>query len=76
MSYVLCLTITFVNWLKFSFCEIYGSKKGKTTKFFCLLFIVVFGSGIRDPGFEINIPDPQHCLKQNKVRKRSYGAAA
>jgi hypothetical protein len=43
-----------------------------TTNFFSpLSFVVVFGSGIRDPGFRmdknqdpgfgINIPDPQHC---------------
>jgi hypothetical protein len=25
-----------------------------------LSFVALFGSGIRDPGFGINIPDPQH----------------
>jgi hypothetical protein len=29
--------------------------------FFTPLFYAVFGSGIRDPGSGINIPDPQHC---------------
>jgi hypothetical protein len=49
-----------------------------TKKFFPpLSFLPVFGSGIRDPGSGmgknqdpgsgINIPDPQHCLKHNKV---------
>jgi hypothetical protein len=44
-----------------------------TTNFFSpLSFVAVFGSGIRDPGWvkirirdpgsEINIPDPQHCI--------------
>jgi hypothetical protein len=33
-----------------------------------------FGSGIRDakksdPGFGINIPDPPHCTKVDKIKK-------
>jgi hypothetical protein len=36
------------------------------TKFFFspLSFVAVLGSGIRDPGSGINIPDPPHCIVQ------------
>jgi hypothetical protein len=34
-----------------------------TSNFFSpLSFVAVFGSGIQDPGSEINIPDPQHTV--------------
>jgi hypothetical protein len=56
-----------------SFVKFVATKKGMTTNFFSpLSFVAVFGSGIRDPGsgmgknqdpgFGLNIPDPQHCL--------------
>jgi hypothetical protein len=37
-----------------------------TNNFLPLSFIAVFGSGIRDPGSGINIPDPQHWTKVKK----------
>jgi hypothetical protein len=44
-------------------------KKGYDNKFFSpLSFIAVFGSGIRDPGSGINIPDPQHWLRLEVVK--------
>jgi hypothetical protein len=58
----------------FNFVKFVATKKGLTKIFFSpLSFVVVFGSGIRDPGSGmdknqdpgsgINIPDPQHCLQ-------------
>jgi hypothetical protein len=54
---------------KQNFVKFKATKKGMTT-IFLPLFVVVFGSGIRDPGSGmgknqetgsgINIPDPQH----------------
>jgi hypothetical protein len=47
-----------------SFVKFVATKKGLTKNFFpSLSLLIVFGSGIRDPGWvKIMIPDPQHCL--------------
>jgi hypothetical protein len=51
-----------------SFCEICGYKKGMTPIFFhpsLLLLLLDPGSGMgknQNPGYGINIPDPQYCL--------------
>jgi hypothetical protein len=64
----------FKNEKFYNFIKFVATKKGMTTNFFSpLSFVVVFGSGIRDPGSGmgknqdpgsgINIPDPQHWEK-------------
>jgi hypothetical protein len=51
----------FRNKIIFNFVKFVATKKGLTTNFFSpLSFVAVFGSGIRDPGSGINIPNPQH----------------
>ncbi len=47
------------------FIYLWLQKKRKDNKFFppLVLLLSVTGSGIRDPGSEINIPDLQHCLQ-------------
>jgi hypothetical protein len=45
----------------YNFVNFVATKNGMMTNFFSLFsFVAVFGSGIRDPGSGINIPDPQH----------------
>jgi hypothetical protein len=46
----------------FRFVRFLATEKVKTTNFSPSSFVVDFGSGIRDPGSGINIPDPQHWL--------------
>ncbi len=48
------------NFVIFQFIFV-AAKKGRTTIFFHpSFFVAIFGSGIRDPGSGLNIPDPQH----------------
>jgi hypothetical protein len=44
----------------FNFVIFVATKKGRTANFFHPSFVAVVGSGIRDPGSKINIPDTQH----------------
>jgi hypothetical protein len=69
------------NKIIFSFVKFVATKNGLTKKNFSpLSFVAVFGSGIRDsgsrmgkiqdPGSGIKIPDPPHCLKLAKKKRR------
>jgi hypothetical protein len=51
------------NKIIYNFVKFVATKKRFDNNCFSpLAFVVVFGSGIRDPGSGINIPDPQHWL--------------
>jgi hypothetical protein len=47
----------------YNFMIFVAAENGRAKKNFPFSFSAVVGSGIRDPGSGINIPDQQHCLK-------------